>query len=158
MNGTDRAGDKSIPLIHSVPALVFALTVSILGWYGLGPLMGAKFVAAVSPSGAGIACGVFAWAALNAAKPQDLQGWIAAGIAALLAALLTATGIVWGALVAIANAGIAGPNVEPDRITIFLGGLIPGVVVTIATAFLLGRRRAEEATRATTEQAGDAPE
>jgi len=132
--------DKGIPLVHSISALVVALGVSILAWYGLGPLMGEKFIAAVSPSGAGIACGAFGWAALNAAKPADLQGWIAAGIAALLTAILTATGIVWGALVAIANAGMAGPNVEPDRITVFLGGLIPGIAATVAITLLLGRR------------------
>jgi MFS family permease len=129
---------KGVPILILLGLLPVAILPSLLAWRWLIPALGGEFTSVVGAAGAGATCGIIAWATLINCRPDDRRSWITAAIAALAAAVLTGTGIVWGGLVTLV--GSAKGNVEFIRWTIFLGGLVPGVLVVLATAFLFGRQ------------------
>ncbi len=129
---------KGVPFLISVALLPVTILPCLLAWRWLLPALGGEFTSVVESTGAGAACGVIAWATLINCRPDDRRSWITAAIAALAAAVLTGTGIVWGGLVTLVET--AKGNTEFIRWTIFLGGLAPGLLVVLVTAFLFGRQ------------------
>lgn len=128
---------KGVPFLISVVLLPLAILPSLLAWWLLMPALGGEFAGVVGGVGAGAACGAIAWATLINCRPVDRRSWITAVIAALAAAVLTGTGIVWGGLVTLVE--IARGNTEFIRWTIFLGGLVPGLLAVLGAAFVFGR-------------------
>lgn len=126
----------------SFPVAAGLLPVTIvpclLAWQVLNTAMGLEFTYVVGNIGPGVTCGGIAWATLLNCRPNDRGSWITAAIAALAAVLLTGTGIVWGGLVTLVE--ISRGNNGLLRWTVFLGGIVPGMLVVLATAFLFGRQ------------------
>ncbi len=128
---------KGVPFPVVLGLLPVTILPSLLAWRWLIPALGGEFTSVVEAVGAGATCGIIAWATLINCRPDDRRSWITAAIAALAAAVLSGTGIVWGGLVTLVET--ARGNVEFIRWTIFLGGLVPGVLVVLGTAFVFGR-------------------
>ncbi len=129
---------KGVPFLISVGLLPVTVFLCLLAWQALNPALGFEFTYVVGKIGPGATCGVIAWATLVNCRPDDRPSWITAVIAALAAALLTGTGIVWGGLVTLVE--ISRGNDGFIRWIVFLGGLVPGTLVVLVTAFLFGRQ------------------
>ncbi len=134
---------KGVPVLISVGLLPVTVFLCLLAWQVLNPALGFEFTYVVGKTGPGVTCGVIAWATLVNCRPDDRRSWLTAAIAALAAALLTGTGIVWGGLVTLVE--ISRGNDGFIRWTVFLGGLVPGTLAVLVTAFLFGRQPVADA-------------
>lgn len=141
---------KDVPFLVSVALLPVTVLPCLLARRLLIPALGGEFAGVVGSTGAGAACGVIAWATMINCRPDDRRSWITAAIAALAAAVLTGTGIVWGGLVTLVET--AKGNIEIIRWAIFLGGLTPGMLVILGAALIFGREPVADAEREVSER------
>ena len=129
---------EGVSFLVAVGLLPVTILPCLLAWQALNSALGLEFTYVVGNIGPGATCGGIAWATLLNCRPDDRRSWITAAIAALAAALLTGTGIVWGGLVTLVE--VSRGNDGLIRWTVFLGGIVPGMLVVLATAFLFGRQ------------------